>query len=194
MTELISVDIETTGLDPTRHEAWEIALVKVNQHDGDDPDFEPFECCFHMPVTLIGAEAKALEVGDFFARYDRPSCGKAYDTTRNSIIHVDNATAILFEQLKGSRLLGASVHFDAAFLSELFRRRGCEPTPWHHRHLDLGSFAGGLWGYGQPLGTAALQEQHVPNTEAHTALGDARWNVEVWKEVCKGQLAMEADK
>ena len=190
MADLISLDVETTGLDPTRHEAWEIALVKVDEHEGDDPDFEPFECCIHMPVTLINAEDKALEVGDF-SRYEHPPAGKARDITRGISIHVDNAIQMMYAALRGNRLLGMSVHFDAAFLAELFRRYGWDPTPWHHRHLDLGSFAGGLWGYGQPIPSARLAEQHVPNPNPHTALGDARWNVSVWHEICKGQLAME---
>jgi DNA polymerase III epsilon subunit-like protein len=191
MTDLISVDIETTGLDPARHEAWEIALIKVDEHEGDDPDFTPFECSLHMPVTLVGAEVRALEVGQYLERYTQPNPGQTTDTTSGRTVGIEDAVTLLFQALKGNRLMGMSVHFDASFLSELFRRYGWEPTPWHHRHLDLGSFAGGLWGYGQPLSSARLAEQHVPNPNPHTALGDARWNVSVWHEICKGQLAME---
>lgn len=187
MTDLISVDIETTGLDPTRHEAWEIALVRVP--DTDDPDFTPFECCFHMPVTLIGAESKALEVGDF-KRYEYPVADTAIDITKDTTVSspVGNVTALLYDTLKGNRLMGMSVHFDAAFLEELFRRRGWEPAPWHHRYLDLGSFAGGAWGYGQPMSSSTLQEHHIPNAHPHTALGDARWNVAVWNAIVEKQL------
>lgn len=173
--KLISVDIETTGLDPTRHEAWEIALVPMEQ----DTDLTPWH--FHMPVTLVGAENRALEIGDFLKRYEAPPHGIARELVTKQSIHVGDAVRAIQQRLSGNRLMGAAVHFDASFLRELFRRHGFEdPQPWHHRHFDLGSFAAGVLDQPEPMKSAQMQ-QVVPNEQAHTAFGDAQWNIEMYK-------------
>lgn len=178
MAQLMSVDLETTGLDPTRHEAWEIAIIPVDEFDGENPDIDTQPFHFHMPVTRIGAEADALEVGDFM-RYEAPPHGMVREMITHQTVPLADALGAMHAKLSGQRLMGCAVHFDASFLSELFRRHGFFPAPWHHRHLDLGSYAGGHWGFGAPLSHTQMMER-VPNPAEHTAFGDAQWNIEVW--------------
>lgn len=179
--ELVSVDLETTGTDPKRHEAWEIAAVPLDRQYSN-----PIH--FMMPVTLLGAESKALEVGGFNTRYAQGSghspCALLLETDETAIhprsIDTSNVLAALHMRLKDRRLMGAAVHFDAEFLATLFERAGfAEPRPWHHRHFDLGSFAGGVTGADGPLASAEMREL-VPNQNTHTALGDAEWNIDMY--------------
>lgn len=179
---LISVDIETTGLDPQRHETWEVAIVPV-----DAPNSA---YCYQLPVSLAGAEEEALEVGRFRDRYLNPPAGwcvlrepgkRLRDERR-----LDQALRDISIDLAGAHLLGCSVHFDAAFLSALLARHGMAPQPWHHRHLDLGSFAGGAWGAKIPLSGQSMADRY-PNPDAHDALADALWNVEVYRRIVDGE-------
>jgi hypothetical protein len=48
--------------------------------------------------------------------------------------------------------------------------------------LDLGSYVAGSLAEDRPVGTEGIA-LYVPNDEAHTALGDARWNMEVYNLV-----------
>jgi hypothetical protein len=55
---LAFIDTETTGLDPDRHEIWEIALIV------DDQEYQWF-----LPVDLGKADPIALNIGRFHERY-----------------------------------------------------------------------------------------------------------------------------
>jgi DNA polymerase III epsilon subunit-like protein len=181
---LISVDIETTGLDPEQHEVWEVAVVPVHAPQS--------AYCYQLPVTLAGAEKEALEIGRFEDRYLHPRAGKSAlrDLGHLSCAEeapMQQALRDIYIDLSGARLLGCSVHFDARFLEALFRRAGYGvPAPWHHRHLDLGSFAGGAWGAKSALSSQAMTDR-IPNPGAHDALADARWNVEVYRRIVDGE-------
>lgn len=147
-------------------------------------DAEPREFCWHFPTTLLGAEERALDIGDYHGRYQHPDPGTAIVHPQNGmrvITDLDEALGTLSELLSGATLLGACVHFDAAFITELLRKGG-KPADWHHRFLDIGSFAGGAWGDNKPLSTNALSDR-IPNYGAHNALEDARWNVEVYRHI-----------
>lgn len=170
--KLVSVDIETTGLNPREHEAWEVAIVPV-----DEPDRHLH---FHLPVTLNEAEPRALEIGGYERRYLNPPPGRAIFVGNPAAAEPDEpmalneALAFMYEALEGATLLGACVHFDAAFIAELIG------TPWSHRHLDVGSYFAGVVGAAAPMSTSEITE-YVPNPDAHNALADARWNIEVYQ-------------
>jgi DNA polymerase III epsilon subunit-like protein len=178
MRRLVSVDIETTGLDPQRHEIWEVALVPVNPYEDS--------WCYQLPVTLIGASGEALEIGGFSERYGAPGPNfviRRWPSGASSPEGLEGALRCIYNQLNGATLLGCSVHFDASFLAELFRKHGfLDPEPWHHRYLDLGSFAGGAWGVKHALSSKAMSDRYT-NANAHDALADARWNVEVYRKI-----------
>jgi DNA polymerase III epsilon subunit-like protein len=176
---IVSVDIETTGLNHRRHEVWEAALVPIN------PAFTNDCWCYQLPITDAGAEDAALKVGGFGERYTNPGAGlvtRRWPSGTTSVEGLPGALNRMHHELTGATLLGCSVHFDAAFLAELFARHGLTPEPWHQRYLDLGSFVGGAWGAKAALSSKAMPDRY-PNEDAHDALADARWNVEVYKKI-----------
>jgi oligoribonuclease (3'-5' exoribonuclease) len=158
--KIVSVDIETTGLDPQRHEVWEVACIPV--------DAPSHSFCYQLPATLNGAEATALEVGRFRSRYLEPKAGQAiqrWPSGAITIVSLDEALKRIEQELQDAQLLGCSVHFDANFLAELLARGG-RSALWHHRYLDLGSFAAGAWGAKHALSSKAMSDR-VPNLDAH---------------------------
>jgi oligoribonuclease (3'-5' exoribonuclease) len=181
--DLISVDIETTGLDPQRHEIWEIACVRVK--DGARIGWKlPF-------YKLAEAEPSALLVGDFYANgcpdpdYCKSTVKSFYNSGKRRIEPETSLPGAVAEEvakfLNGATLLGCSVHFDAEFLRAwLSQRNQC--ATWHHRHLDLGSFAAGAWGAKSALSGKAMSDRY-PNPDAHNAMADALWNVQVYENI-----------
>lgn len=181
MGRIVSIDIETTGIDPQSHETWEVAVVPLEGIEGREP--EPR--CYQLPVTLVGAESEALKVGGYRDRYLDVAPGTAVRRWPSGAVTVEllhEALLWTHEQLRDATLLGCSVHFDASFLAELFRRQGYNPAPWHHRYLDLGSYAGGAWGAKSALSSRAMADRY-PNDAAHDAFADALWNVQVYQRI-----------
>lgn len=185
LPHLISLDLETTGLDPERHQAWEVGLVDLRDNA---------EYWFEFPVrNLRDAEAGALRVNDYYENNSVPEgvdWGLATGVAASPDAPNTNATGYKLDTLAyllarlttGKTLLGAAVHFDARFLGDLIRYYGSAPA-WSHRFLDLGSWAAGVLGYDRPLSTNELAGSVVPNDDAHSALGDARWNVDVYRNL-----------
>jgi DNA polymerase III epsilon subunit-like protein len=150
---LAFTDVETTGLDPGRHEVWEVALV-----------IDEGAYVWQLPVDLGRAEPAALGLGHF---YDR----RSEDLTPHAEF------ADVFSRLTwGCHLAGACVSFDAERLALLLRANGACPG-WHHRILDVEAYAAGALGLPAPIGlrdTAARLGVEVAEGELHTALGDAQ--------------------
>lgn len=190
MNKIVSLDLETTGLDPRIHEVWELGLVPL------DESRPPLH--YHFPVgKLAVAEPTALSVGRFYERFTWPGLDPETNVPRvttmvDSLLpgedHVSayDACRYIAEALDGATLLVAAAGFDAAFLAPLLRTYGQAPT-WHHRPLDLGSFAGGAWGATKPLSTKAIADR-VPNADAHNAFADAQWNVAVYRSIVGSQV------
>lgn len=195
--KLVSVDIETTGLDPSLHEAWEIAIVPICQ-DREDPD-EVAETgpplLYQLPVNLLHAEQPALEISRYHERAMGVQPGRALRWTgpngdqRQTEIPIAAAAIEMASVLKGACLVGMSVHFDAGFIAEFFRKTTvASRPPWHHRHLDLGSYAAGAVGAGKALAGLSLADR-IPNENVHSALADAEWNVEVYEAIRDGRFS-----
>lgn len=201
MKKIVSLDLETTGLDPERHELWEIGIVPL---DASKPVLHyQVGCC-----ALYNADPTALQIGGFYDRYGYPPVASdgerlmpfVHDMTNPSVIGEGDsqraldytiepawsAARTIAEALDGATLLGAAVQFDAGFLGPWLRDVGFAPS-WSHRMLDLGSFCAGAWGATAPLSTKAIAER-FPNDAVHTALGDARWNMDVYRSVVGSQV------
>lgn len=184
MPNLISLDLETTGLDPERHQAWEVGLVDLKDNA---------EYWFEFPVrNLRDAEAGALQVNHYYENNSIPA-GSDYGAATgvaaspdadDGWYRLDTLAYLLARLTAGKTLLGAAVHFDARFLGDLIQYYGSAPA-WSHRHLDLGSFAAGQLNRNVPLSTHSLSGLYGPPDEAHSALGDARWNVGVYRNLIK---------
>lgn len=149
---IVYVDVETTGLDPTVHQAYELAWAVG---DGD-------VTVWQLPHTLEHADPYALEVGGYFRRGFHPQ-GRAGASWR---------MGELARALHGVTLCGANPAFDAAFLRGAI---GC--APWHHRLLDVEVMAMVVFGLdaipslAQVRDTLAEVGIEVPEPD-HTAAGD----------------------
>jgi len=178
VSKLAFVDTETTGLDPDRHEIWEVGLIV------DEKEYE-----WQLPVDLGRADAKALSIGGFHQRRYAPAAltDLRYFATR-------------FAELTRKRhLVGAVVSFDEERLRKLLRANGACPE-WHYHLIDIEALAvgylhgrGGMvagepgeWLPGLPWDSDELSAAlgvSVPVELRHTALGDARWAKAIYEKV-----------
>lgn len=143
MGDLIYLDTETTGLDPFVHEVWEIAWA-VN--DG------PVET-LQVRHSLAGADVVALRINGYVDRWTEPAAGALEARLQNT--------------LKGATLVCSNPSFDEAFL----RQRWAE-TPWHHRKIDIATYAMPALGLDRPAGLAQIAERLGVRAPDHTAKVD----------------------
>jgi len=161
MGDLIFIDVETTGLDPTRHAVWEIAWAR---EEGNVSSFMP-----HLDFAGHDrADRDSLRIGRFEERY-WPHLD-AVDTER-----------AFRESVRGATIVGANPAFDTAFLAARWSER-----PWHHRLIDIETYAMPILGLDRPIGLAALAERvagrfGVPIAKPdHTAAQDVRTARDIW--------------
>jgi DNA polymerase III epsilon subunit-like protein len=195
------VDTETTGLDPERHEIWEVGLILPN---GSEHEWQ-------LPVDLSRADAIALNIGRFHERRKT--------TWADSYTDVDWLGEFSREFVSltvGLHLAGAVVSFDAERLARLLRANG-ECPMWSHRLICVEALACGFiagsraalaaavthtgepfWA-GSATWTAVERSDAEPpwrstdlsravgvepeDFEKHTALGDARWAKAIYEAV-----------
>lgn len=167
MSQLVFVDIETTGLDPTVHQVVEIAYAV------GDSDI----VTLRIPHTLKRHSAGALEVSRYFER----ELGDPLSWTRSA------ETQLFLGSLVGATLVGANPAFDARFLGDKYG------VVWHHRLLDIEAYAAGHLLEPAPLGLAALverfQEDGYPiTTPDHTAANDVAAVRDIYRAI-RGALA-----
>jgi oligoribonuclease (3'-5' exoribonuclease) len=153
---LVYLDCETTGLDPERHQVWEIAYAV---------DDGPIKSTF-VDHTLEGADPEALVVGRYRERHRMHDMAAAR-----------NFEDSLIEELSDATLVGANPAFDAAFLAKRWGR-----APWHYRLLDVCAYTAGTMGLDYVPGLAECAEQlQVAATPDHTAFNDTATAREVYR-------------
>lgn len=207
MTHLAFVDTETTGLDPDRHQVWEVGLILR-----DDVGFDT-EYLWQLPVDEGAADPAALTVGDYYTRRwhdassddftDQALGGQAsYHGLRTAhIVPADlmgDWAHIFAELTHGAHLVGAVPAFDDAFLRRLLRTNGACPG-WHYHLIDVEALAAGQLGRygGRPPWRSNDLSQAVgvnpDDYDRHTALGDARWARAIYNTVLGRKHTTTAD-
>lgn len=147
---LVFLDIETTGLDPSRHEVWEIAYAV---------DRGPIQSSF-VAHSTASADPVALKLNGYLERFKgAPLLGLKFE-------------AGLREALTGATIVGANPAFDAGFL-----RARWGDSPWHHRLWDVEAYAAGVLGFGSLKGNAGVAQAlrdlgHSVPVPDHTAAAD----------------------
>lgn len=145
----VYLDTETTGLDPYVHEVWEIAYAV-----DDGPILSAF-----VSHRLATADGTALDLNGYTSRFNPALVEALFDAQAK-------------EDLAGATLVGANPAFDAGFLRHRWRA-----APWHHRLLDVETYAMPALGLAKPAGlagiTARLREMghDIPEPD-HTAAAD----------------------
>lgn len=204
MGDIVYMDLETTGLEPDRHDIWEIGLVWP---DGSEE-------LYHLWPDLETADRNALRISGFYRRtrgiagvdVDEPVCNNANRTGPNGGGLFDapprwsdpiELAADLAPRLDDVNIHGMLPSFDAQFLDPFLRANG-QAGAWHYHVVDLEPMIVG-WLHGR---RDAMQEMYgvdaVRRVEAeppyrsddlsiqlgvepptgrdrHTAFGDARW-------------------
>lgn len=177
-TKLIFTDCETTGLDPRRHDAWEIAIISWN---ADSQIWE--ETTWNLwPPALQEADTVALSINHFYERSAAIKIGRGWDSPNYAAEELVQITA-------GKHLVGACPWFDARFYEKLLYAYGYTPG-WHYHLIDVEALTiGYLAGQAEFLGddpiilplpwksdwlAQSLNVQRPTEKERHTAIGDAR--------------------
>lgn len=181
---LVFVDTETTGLDPTRHELWEIAVI---EEDGTEYEWR-------MPPNLAKADPGALRVNHYYDRIEavRQELRKSRAVTLADAEYkfFDGRTARVIAGevavlLANKQIVGSVPDFDAAFLAPFLRANGQAPA-WHYHLVDVETLAAGWLGLAPPWDSDEITKRlgiESPEGLKHTALGDARWAKAIYDRV-----------
>lgn len=159
---VIVVDTETTGLDFDHDTPLEVGWQ--DYATGEHGVFVPEHDVDH--ILGLSIAAKALEINGY----------------RERIMHrpQDDGTEVqrLYDALTGATLVGSAPAIDCAMLVHLFHDYdiGTNPRPWHHRVVDLASYAAGRLGLplGEVEGLWRLSELLGVERPDHGALSDVR--------------------
>ena len=200
LVPLISLDTETTGLDPARHAPWEIGWVTA-VHDTTARTIRPISGrSFFLPIPDDAAvDPYALEVGRFAARYDRENVTPWYGVLGELTADLDGLhDAAASAKREQAILLGMVPQFDHRMLE---RWLGWDHRLWHYHLVDVETLAAGKLGLHPPyssteildwaLGTRGRSE--FEGSLRHTALGDAAVTLEVYASVNTADIIDEID-
>ena len=175
--DLVFVDVETTGLDPARHELIEIAAVRVDAHTLEPLDHASVRV---RPSRLGDADPRALEVNGYS------------DAAWKDAVSLPTALRRVAPLLDGALVAGHNVGFDWAFLARGFERAGLPLPDVDYHRLDTASLAWPLVA-GAEIESLSLDAVctalglHRPSP--HRALADAMASLEVARRLRDRSLA-----
>ncbi|WP_326806710.1 3'-5' exonuclease [Streptomyces sp. NBC_01775] len=199
---LAFVDTETTGLDPARHEVWEIAVIR-RETDGTET-----EHLWQRRLTdhqLEDADPEALRINRYAERLAVPdvqyAASLSHACEQPHGLSLGQLDADVRTVVTGAVLIGSNPAFDAAFLQAFLGA-----APWHYRTVDIATLAAG-YVHGAIDATQYPESEAVPavpyssrglsravgveppgDSVAHTALGDARWARDVYDAIAHAAL------
>lgn len=190
---IVFVDTETTGLDPERHEIWEVACIYMTKESASADPWVPrwLERSWQLPVDLGRADSVALDIGRFHERY-----------RNHQVYRLDRFATEFADITRGKHLAGAVASFDEERLRKLLRANGACPE-WHYHLVDVEALAAGHLASGVVLDSPHPRDHGIsiatppwdseelsralgvdPDTiDRHTALGDARWAKAIYEAV-----------
>ena len=183
----ISIDIETTGTDPERHQILEIAAV-YNQQGVDVMSCPHFQALVD-PGEIIG-DPYALVMNTRLLEYIANGEGDLPSVAVSNLMGWLDVIQCDFE-VGRFHLIGKNVgSFDLQFL----KRMPCwDKDYFSHRHLEVGSLFSTPEGIeGQSVLRASILAGSKIEGEPHEALYDARvslelarrfWRIGLWKEM-----------
>jgi hypothetical protein len=166
VTTLAFIDTETTGLDPVRHEIWEVGMILR----GDD---WRREYVWQLPVDLGRADVIAMNIGGIRQRRGQQGTSSFHpgpdafvdeqpkDAGPPMVLHPDALPwwAEMFSRLTwGVHVIGAVPSFDHERLSRLLRRHH-SIAGWHYHLIDVEALAAGyIIGRARGIALTALSD------------------------------------
>jgi len=155
---MIVVDVETTGLNPKKHQ-----IVSIGAVDYDTGETFYGECRVYKNDEI---DPRALAVNGFteeyLRNYKRPSPKRLYETFYTWTVG------------RSMMLAGCVVGFDISFLKSVHERtQGSKDFPFYYRSIDLHSIAYQRFGKSYALKTICENLGVEPEPEIHNALNGA---------------------
>ncbi len=168
MTRLVACDLETGGLDRNGHPVLEVALIVV---DGNDAPEE--HKWWIADADLAACDATALRINRYYQR-------EPADSQKTPAAEVARQVAKL---TAGAHIVGANPAFDQAFLERMLKENGYTLAA-HYHLVDVEAMAAAKLGIQPPWTSDQLAEQMgVEKGEKHTAIGDARWALRMYRAI-----------
>lgn len=167
------IDIETTGLDSTKHEIIELAAVIAKMKDGVLEVIDQLDLKV-IPQRIEDAEPQALRINGY------------NDADWLFAISIEEALKLLMQKAKGAVFAAHNATFDYGFIEAALRRHGIENTMHYHR-LDTLSMAFALQHTNDDIGKLSLkalcEKYGIENKRAHSAFADTYALYEVFKKM-----------
>jgi DNA polymerase-3 subunit epsilon len=151
---VVIVDVETSGLLPDHDVAVEVAWWDLAT--GERGCFVPVH---DVAWVLEHGNPQALEINGYRRRLATAKQDEGYLLQRQ-----------LKGTLRGNTIAGSNPGFDVDFLRKLI-----PSTPWHHRKLDLATYAAAVLGippWQLPGLSSVCERLSILNSAPHTAEGD----------------------
>lgn len=165
MSRIVFVDTETTGLDPSIHEVWEIALID-RRPDGDYKTH-----LYVRPTHLETADPNALQLNRFYER-THDFADATGDTPGPVWMGAKTAARRVARITAGAVLIGSNPGFDATFLGRFLRSQKLAPA-WHYRPVCVATMAYGYLHGAAANHNVAVESGAYADTTEHVAVEDA---------------------
>ena len=190
-SQIVMCDTETTGLDPDRHQIWEVGVihwVPVVVPPGHSPRLQRVEKRWFLPVDLTTADTMALRIGRFHERHPNGvHFPRSWSPNPQAVVGITPLEKFAREFVQitdGKHLVGAVISFDDQRLSKLLRAAG-QPLTAHYHSLEIEAMVYGFLSHRMPDldiplpfksdDLSDLLGVDRSGFEEHTALGDCRW-------------------
>ena len=168
--DLAFVDIETTGLNVTKHEIIEIGCVITDYKLKVKEEFE----IKIKPERIENANKTSLKINHYNTK-DWENASELKDTLK-----------IFSKKVEDCIMVGQNVAFDSGFLEYNFARNNLVNTMHYHR-LDTISIAWTKFHNDENFEHFSLREMckyfDIENKNPHSALSDARATYELYKKL-----------
>jgi oligoribonuclease (3'-5' exoribonuclease) len=200
---IISLDLETTGLEPGKHVPWEIAWTTALHRYDDDGDhlIVHNERSFFLTLSQDAViDPVALKVGGFMERYASATTPRLQWWAVQSELLADIAAIRLAAENgngdnvnPATHFIGAVPQFDHAMLANWL---SWSHRHWHYHLIDVETLAAGHLGIRAPIDTDVLTERLLPGYDSsrkHQAAADVAWNLALYAAVYSAEI-VDADE
>jgi DNA polymerase III epsilon subunit-like protein len=183
--KVVFVDTETTGLDPDRHEIWDIGMIVREEVEPGIWQQETHQ--WFLDVNLTRADSFALSIGRYHERhphgylYPHKPGDRAFYVCRGWSFVAYEIARLTFR----AHLIGAVVSFDEERLRRAMLAVNVRPE-WHYHLCDVENLAAGALALEPPWDSTKLSNAvgvDPNNFDRHTALGDAEWAAAIYDSV-----------